>query len=70
MAHFSIRVNPVCALCEAITAQTVEVWAVLRHCVPNKRTASSCGSLSLSPARLSFENGFGKPFSNGKPENA
>ena len=28
--------NPVCAPREAMTAQTTEVWAVLRHSVPNK----------------------------------
>ena len=31
MAHFYTGVNPVCALCEAMTAQTTEVWAVLRN---------------------------------------
>ena len=53
---------------EASTAQTDEVWAVLRHFVPNKGLQPIAAS--PIPARLSLENGFGKPFSNGKPEKA
>ena len=65
MAHFYTGVNPVCALREAMTAQTTEVWAVLRHCVLNKGLHHLAPA--AIPARIAFGNGFCMPLPNAMP---
>ena len=68
-AHFYTPLTGVCALCQADSQDTMNVWAVLRHFVPNKglhplRCHSSYPSGLCSGNRL-----LAQTISAAKPEN-